>query len=194
MQCEGCLDMALLDGLEAEIRAMSGDGVIVLHTMGSHGPAYYQRYPEAFRRFTPTCDTSQIQDCSREALRNTYRNTILYIDHMLAATMAVLEGMEDTDSALWYFSDHGESLGENGLYLHAAPYAIAPAEQTHVPMVFWAQPGWYGASGISRECLAARAGEAYAHDHVFHSLLGLYGVRTDAYQAALDMFAPCRAE
>ena len=193
-QCgsEGCLDMALLNGLNEEIRSMPNDGVIVLHTMGSHGPAYYQRYTDDFRKFTPTCDTNQIQDCNKEALRNTYNNTILYIDHMLAETINLLRKQENIDTALWYVSDHGESLGENGMYLHAAPYAVAPKEQTHVPMIFWASEDWYRNTGVSAACMKQAAGKAYSHDNWFHSVLGINDVHTQAYQRDLDIFAACR--
>ncbi len=193
-QCgkEGCLDMTLLNGLAEEIRQMPQDGVIVLHTMGSHGPAYYQRYPEAFRVFTPTCDTNQIQDCNNTALQNTYNNTIRYIDHMLAETIRLLAQQTEVDSAVWYVSDHGESLGENGMYLHAAPYLVAPKEQTRVPMVFWATEGWYVASGVSHDCLQQRAGQAYSHDYWFHSVLGITGVQTGEYRPDLDLFAACK--
>lgn len=86
-------------------------------------------------------------------LANTYNNTIVYIDHVLASAIRLLSADIGADAALWYVSDHGESLGEGGMYLHGAPYAVAPAEQTHVPMVFWAAPAWYQSSGISSACL-----------------------------------------
>ncbi len=193
-QCgsEGCLDMALLNGLEQEIQAMPNDGVIVLHTMGSHGPAYYERYTDEFRKFTPTCDTNQIQDCSNTALQNTYNNTILYIDHMVSQTINLLKKQQNIDAALWYFSDHGESLGENGMYLHAAPYAVAPSQQTHIPMIFWANPGWYQDLGISSACLQKNAVKAYSHDNLFHSVIGVTDVKTHEYDRDLDMFAECR--
>lgn len=190
---EGCYDMALLNGLQQKIAALPGDGVIVLHTIGSHGPTYFRRYPQALRRFAPTCDTGQLQDCAPEALANTYNNTIVYIDHVLASAIRLLSADIGADAALWYVSDHGESLGEGGMYLHGAPYAVAPAEQTHVPMVFWAAPAWYHSSGISSACLQQHAGQAYSHDDLFHSLLGVFEVKTAAYQPELDLFAACRS-
>lgn len=190
---EGCWDMNLLTGLRKEIDAMPSDGVLVLHTMGNHGPAYFERYPQAFRQFTPTCDTNQIQQCDRQALINTYDNAVLYIDHMLAKTIAILQSDDNIDSAMWYFSDHGESLGENNMYLHAAPYMIAPSQQTHIPMVFWASPGFYREQGLQKTCLQHyAASQAFSHDHIFHSVLGIVGVRTQVYEAGLDLFAPCR--
>lgn len=188
-----CFDMALLSGLEEEIRTMPGDGIIVLHTIGSHGPAYYQRYPDEFKVFQPTCDTNQLQTCSQQALHNTYNNTIRYIDHMLTATIELLSSQTDADAAMWYVSDHGESLGEKGMYLHAAPYTVAPKEQTHVPMIFWANEGWYGSNGISATCMKEAVGKTYSHDNVFDSLLGLFQVKTADYRKEQDIFAACRS-
>ena len=191
---EGCWDIHLLTGLQQEIDAMPGDGVIVLHTMGSHGPAYFERYPQAFKQFTPTCDTNQIQQCERQAVINTYDNTVLYIDHVLAQTIKLLQNDTQVDSALWYFSDHGESLGENGMYLHAAPYMVAPSQQTHIPMVFWASPGFYQNSGLNQTCLRDHAQQqTYSHDNIFHSMLGIMGVGTQEYQPDLDWFRTCQS-
>lgn len=190
---EGCLDESLLLHLSSTIASLPNDAVLVLHTMGSHGPAYYQRYPDAFRRYTPTCNTNQIQQCSKEELRNTYDNTVLYTDHVLAEVIKLLQQQTGLASAMWYFSDHGESLGENGIYLHATPYSIAPAEQTHVPMVFWANPDFSRASHLDMNCLRQQAQQQdYSHDNIFHSVLGLMNVQTREYQPQLDLFAACR--
>ena len=190
---DGCLDESLLINLHDMITNMPDDAVLVLHTMGSHGPAYYQRYPEVFRRFTPTCDTNQIQQCTREQLRNTYDNTVLYTDHILAEIIKLLQNKSGLASAMWYFSDHGESLGENGIYLHATPYAIAPEEQTRVPMLFWANHDFSSISNLDMDCLRRHAHQQeFSHDNIFHSVLGLMNVRTSEYQTQLDLFASCR--
>lgn len=190
---DGCLDESLLINLHDMITNMPDDAVLVLHTMGSHGPAYYQRYPEAFRRFTPTCDTNQIQQCTREQLRNTYDNTVLYTDHILAEIIKLLQNESGLASAMWYFSDHGESLGENGIYLHATPYAIAPEEQTRVPMLFWANHDFSSISNLDMDCLRRHAHQQeFSHDNIFHSVLGLMDVKTSEYQTQLDLFASCR--
>lgn len=190
---DGCLDESLLINLHDMITNMPDDAVLVLHTMGSHGPAYYQRYPEAFRRFTPTCDTNQIQQCTREQLRNTYDNTVLYTDHILAEIIKLLQNKSGLASAMWYFSDHGESLGENGMYLHATPYAIAPEEQTRVPMLFWANHDFAEISNLDMNCLRRHAHQQeFSHDNIFHSVLGLMNVKTSEYHTQLDLFASCR--
>ena len=111
----------------------------MLHVLGSHGPTYYQRYPNEMKKFTPTCDTSDLAKCSRDEIINTYDNTILYTDYLISEFIAELEKNEIFEGSLIYISDHGESLGENGIYLHGLPYAIAPDEQTHVPLMFYSK-------------------------------------------------------
>ena len=122
-----CLDDILLQDIEQPL-AGAQDTVIILHTIGSHGPTYYQRYTPEYRAYTPTCDTKQIQQCSREEITNTYDNTIRYVDGFIERVIARLAREKDWKSSVFYVSDHGESLGENGIYLHSTPYSVAPAE------------------------------------------------------------------
>src|SRR3546814_12037001 len=110
--------------------------------LGNHGPAYYQRYPPAFRRFTPTCDTEQLGHCSRRAIVNSYDNAVLYADHVIARTIHLPQEQPGYDTALVYVSDHGESLGEASLYLPGVPRAIAPRQHTQVPMMLVFPPGF----------------------------------------------------
>ncbi|MFW1675896.1 sulfatase-like hydrolase/transferase, partial [Acinetobacter baumannii] len=97
--------------------------LIVLHHVGSHGPAYYKRAPEAYQPFKQTCDTNAIQGCSQTELLNSYDNTIVYTDHVLSKMINSLKEISKYQTGLWYLSDHGESTGEHGLYLHGSPYA-----------------------------------------------------------------------
>ncbi|MDV3470267.1 phosphoethanolamine--lipid A transferase [Stenotrophomonas sp. C3(2023)] len=189
-----CHDEVLLHQLEARIEAMQGDGMVVLHQLGSHGPTYFERYPADARRFTPTCDSNQIQKCSNEALINTYDNTLVYTDRVLGRTLDLLQRYsQERDVAMIYVSDHGESLGERGMYLHGTPYLIAPQEQTRVPMVMWFAPSFAANVGLDLSCLRNRAQiGAFSHDNLYHSVLGLFDVRTQVYQRDLDLFAPCR--
>lgn len=186
-----CLDEILLHDLPAQARAKSGDRVIVLHQLGNHGPAYFERYPPRFRRFTPTCDTADLGRCTRAQITNSYDNALLYTDHVLAQAIGTLQGMEDYDTAMIYVSDHGESLGEKGLFLHGVPYAIAPEEQTHVPMTMWFSPSFARGRGLDLQCVRQRAGQYTDHDALFSSVLGLMQVRTALYAAQRDLFAAC---
>jgi lipid A ethanolaminephosphotransferase len=193
--CDGkeCFDEILARTLDTELKAMRRDTVLVMHMMGNHGPAYFKRYPPAFRRFTPDCATAQLRDCTREEVVNAYDNAILYTDHVLAQLVISLARSADrVDSAMLYVSDHGESLGEKGLYLHGIPYAIAPSQQTHVPMLLWLSPGLTASGDVSASCVRGRADEQYSHDNLFHSVLGLLNVRTVAYRADRDIFEGCR--
>ena len=186
-------DEILLDGLDSIARDAQGNLVLVLHTLGNHGPAYSKRYPDAFRRYTPTCDTTELQKCSTEQIVNAYDNGLLYTDHLLARTIEFLKSQDARfDTAMLYVSDHGESLGERGLYLHGIPYPIAPREQLKVPMEWWLSPAYTASFGIDRGCLAAQTARPWSHDQLFHSVLGLLDVRTSVYEAALDVSAPCR--
>lgn len=187
-----CQDDVLLQGLETVARDAQGNLVVVLHMLGNHGPAYSQRYPTAFGHFQPACETGELQKCSREAIVNTYDNALLYTDHVLANTIQFLKQQSRFDSAMLYVSDHGESLGENGLYLHGVPYAIAPDEQTKVPMVWWLSAGFASSFGLDRHCLAAQTAKPWRHDELFHSVLGLLQVQTSVYEPELDISAACR--
>ncbi len=186
-----CKDGILLDRLGPWLDGVTRDSVLVIHQLGSHGPAYYERYPDAYRRFTPDCRTAEFADCSREEIVNAYDNTIAYTDHVLATVIDMLKSHQDRfDASMIYMSDHGESLGENGLYLHGAPYMIAPKEQTQVPFVLWL--GRQDRAAVNGACLRQRAGEPASHDNLFHTVLGLMAVETRIYDPSLDVLSGCR--
>lgn len=193
--CEGteCFDEVLLRGLQERIDALRGDALIVLHQQGSHGPAYYKRSPDSHKRFLPVCQGGSLQSCSRESIINAYDNSIVYTDWLLAGVIELLhKNAERFDTAMLYVSDHGESLGERGLYLHGMPWLVAPDEQTRVPMILWVSDSSAASLSIDIGCLARRRSEPLSHDEVFHSMLGLFDVWTDVYRAERDLFATCR--
>ncbi|EJG2379898.1 phosphoethanolamine transferase EptA [Raoultella ornithinolytica] len=191
-----CYDEVLFHNLESYIDNLQQDGIIVLHTIGSHGPTYYNRYPTEFKKFTPTCDTNEIQSCTQQQLTNTYDNTILYIDYIVDKAIKLLQSKQDKfTTSLVYLSDHGESLGENGVYLHGLPWSIAPETQKHVPMLLWLSEDYQQRYGVSSQCLQQRAKtDPYSQDNLFSTLLGLLGVDTHEYQATDDILTPCRSE
>lgn len=182
-----CVDEVLLDGLDELIGSTEDDMFNVLHILGSHGPSYYKRSPASLKAFLPECTQDNVQDCSRETIVNAYDNTIVYTDYVIVRLVELLQ-KQQADTAMLYLSDHGESLGENGIYLHGLPYALAPQEQTHVPMQFWASPEFAKAHHLDNAHLALRGAEPHSHDNLFHSLLGLFRVRTGVYVKSLDLF------
>lgn len=194
--CDGlyCYDEMMLGELRKFFKDTQGDHLfVVLHTIGSHGPTYFRRYPERFKKFTPTCDTEEIQTCTREQIINTYDNTILYADYISASVIDILKEHPSWESGMMYVSDHGESLGENGVYLHGLPYAIAPETQTHVPMLFWMSDVMKASDHIDYDCLKKKAAEGkFSHDNISHSLLSLMELQSKVYNPKLDIFDSCR--
>ena len=179
-----CRDEGMLVGLQDYIDSRkTGDILIVLHQKGNHGPAYYKRYPEAFEKFTPVCKTNQLEKCTSEEINNAYDNGILYTDYFLSKVIALLKQNPQFETAMLYFSDHGESLGENNLYLHGMPYFMAPEAQIHIPAIMWFGDGFK----INKEILKKAAENPFSHDNLFHSLLGLMEVETALYDENMDI-------
>lgn len=181
-----CRDEGMLTSIQSYIdEHKQGDILIVLHQMGQHGPAYYKRYPSEFEKFTPVCKTNQIEDCSQEELNNAYDNAILYTDYFLSKVINFLKQNDDNfESAMFYVSDHGESLGENGIYLHGLPNFIAPDTQRHVPAIIWLGKNFYD---VDIKSLANKQNRKYTHDNVFHTLLGFMEIESSVYDQKMDI-------
>ncbi|MEO7242852.1 MAG: sulfatase-like hydrolase/transferase [Variovorax sp.] len=198
--CEGdeCLDDVLLQNLDQRLAALPAErrarGVLlVMHQMGSHGPAYYKRSPPAAKVFRPECGTNVLADCTQDQLINAYDNSIVYTDRFLGLAIDWLKDRStDFDTGLLYLSDHGESLGEFGLFLHGLPYSMAPDVQKHVPMVAWFLGGIAERRRLSLECLGRTLDAPLTHDNLYHEVLGLLDVKTPTYKPELDAFASCR--
>lgn len=191
-----CLDEGLLHDMDERLQRVQGTQLWVFHMLGSHGPSYFRRYPPAFAHFLPDCRDDDLRRCSAEEVTNAYDNAMLYTDHVLASAIAKLQAHAgEVDSALVYVSDHGESLGEHGLFLHGMPYAIAPDLQKHVPMVAWTSAGFEAAAGMNAGCLQPElqrgARQPVSHDHLFHTVLGLLDVRTALHEPRWDLTQPC---
>ncbi|MDE1156983.1 MAG: phosphoethanolamine--lipid A transferase [Neorhizobium sp.] len=189
-----CQDQVLMEGLDAWLDGVTKDSVLVLHQIGSHGPTYHKRYPDQFKRFTPDCQAAEPTNCSDAELMNAYDNTIVYTDHILATVIDALKARGDRlAGAMIYASDHGESLGENGVYLHGAPYFMAPKEQTHVPFLVWADHDFARSMGLDMSCLQKTTAQPHSHDNWFPSILSMMNVKTSVYDPKLDLFGQCRA-
>lgn len=192
--CSGsrCLDEVLLKDFPTHPSDPPRDRLVVLHMLGNHGPSYYQRYPDGFRQFLPACEYSDLGLCTREEIVNAYDNAVLYTDHVLARTIAELRAVEGFDTAMIFLSDHGESLGEGGLYLHGVPYAIAPEHQKQVPMLMWFSPRFQDQTTLDMACLRERAESPASHDDLFSTVLGLFDVQTSSRDPEHDLLTECR--
>ena len=193
--CDGrrCFDDILLQGLATDWQNAEGDRVVVLHPLGNHGPAYFERYPAEFAQFQPACASVDLGRCTQQEIINAYDNAVLYTDAFLARTIKLLQAQTTYDSALLYVSDHGESLGEMGLYLHGVPYRIAPAQQLKVPMMMWFSHGFAQAEQLDLTCLRTQAAAPASHDNLYSTVLGVFDIRSSTYDAGYDLLAPCRA-
>ena len=194
-QVKECPDEILLTDFAKKIRASRKPMLVVLHQRGSHGPLYRLRYPENFAPYQPVCNKEYLQDCSFEEIVNAYDNTLTYTSEMLAMTLSELTKLSaEYNTAFLFVSDHGESLGEDNIYLHSAPYDSAPDFQTHIPMMLWFSDGFAKANRINRQCVAALKSQFFSHDNIFHTLLGMSSVASPHYQENLDILAPCRQQ
>ena len=188
-----CFDEILVHELNNLLSQVSDDTLIVLHQLGSHGPAYYRRYPESFRVFLPDCRSPNLGDCGDKEIANSYDNTILYTDHVISMAIDALSAQSDhLDSSLIYMSDHGESLGEHNVYLHGMPYQFAPDEQIHIPMITWMSAGSAQHQELRTNCAGDVDPLPVSHDNLFHIELGLLGIETAVYDSKLDIYASCR--
>ncbi len=183
---EECRDVGMLQGLRNYIQKHKEQNVlIVLHQMGNHGPAYYKRYTKEYERFKPVCTTNQLEQCSKQSINNAYDNALLYSDNFLDATIELAKTIPNADVAVVYMSDHGESLGENGIYLHGLPYFIAPDAQKHIGAFLWLNDRFKHDLNVSK--IEAKKDKELSHDNLFHTLLGLFGVKTSVYKKELDI-------
>ena len=188
-----CFDEMLVSTLDDIVSTATADTLVVLHQLGSHGPAYYRRYPDEYRIFRPDCRSPSFGDCSTDEITNAYDNTIAYTDHVISAAIDVLSKHSDTVSAsLIYVSDHGESLGEHNLFLHGMPYKFAPAEQTHVPLITWLSSNAIKDQEMKPGCDLHANSKPVSHDNLFHTELGLLAIKTSVYQPELDLYSSCR--
>ncbi len=183
-----CRDEGMLIGLDEYIKQNKNEDIfIVLHQMGNHGPAYYKRYPKEFEKFTPVCKTNELEKCTQEEVSNAYDNAILYTDYFLSKVINFLKPYsKDYETAMLYMSDHGESLGENSLYLHGMPYLIAPENQKHVASFIWLGKGDIR-EDIDVEKLKSYSNKRFSQDNLFHTLLGLFEVESKVYKKELDI-------
>lgn len=189
-----CTDGIFLQHLKEFLPTVTADTVLVLHHIGSHGPTYHLRYPPEFELFKPACRTAEFKDCTQQEISNAYDNTIAYTDYILSETIDMLAEQDALVTSLIYVSDHGESLGEKGLYLHGSPYFMAPEYQTKVPMIMWLSEEFSRSFGIDTDCVATMARETLSHDNLFHSVLGLLNVETKERRAELDVFDTCGSQ
>ncbi|KAA0914086.1 phosphoethanolamine transferase [Psychrobacter sp. ANT_WB68] len=182
-----CRDIGMLDGFDKLLKSDTApkDTLILLHQMGNHGPAYYKRYPKEFEEYKPVCMTNELSKCDTQSVINGYDNAIRYTDYFLNATIDKLKTYEqDYDVVMVYISDHGESLGENNVYLHGLPYSIAPHAQKQVPVIIWSPNG----NSIDSNSLSSMTDQPVSHDFITPTLLSFFNITTKEVASAPTFF------
>ncbi len=179
-------DEVLLEGLSELIKNSKSSKIfIVLHTSGSHGPTYYKKYPKKFEIFKPVCKSVDLKQCTNQELINAYDNTIVYTDYFLDKTIKILQKTKEIPSLMIYASDHGESLGEYGLYLHGAPYSIAPDVQKEIPFILWQSKSFLAKKEFNKPYVKEQS--AYGHENIFHTIMGAFDMQSTVYNNKLDI-------
>lgn len=180
--CEGSncnYDEILIKDLKEEIlQSQKNKILIVLHTSTSHGPTYFKKYPKKFEKFTPVCKSVELANCTEQELINAYDNTILYTDYILATLIDELKQITEYKSSMIFISDHGESLGENNLYMHGIPASLAPKEQLEIPFIVWSSDG-------SKKL---KEKQEYSQHNIFHSVLNFLDIDSPIYDGTMSIF------
>ena len=115
-------------------------------------------------------------------LINAYDNTIRYTDFLLDSLINTLRDMTEWKSAMIFISDHGESLGENKMFMHGLPMRLAPKVQYEIPFLVWVSDGF-------RTYKTADKLPAVLEQHyIFHSVLNLLSIQSPAYNKDYDIF------
>lgn len=187
----GCYDELMLQSMNKYI-VKGSDNFVVLHTQGSHLP-YHEKYPVGFTKWNPVCTASAPENCTdKESMINAYDNSIYYTSYFLQQLINLLKSYKsEFDTLMIYMSDHGESLGEDGVYAHGRPYAIAPDEQKHIPAMMWISEEMATNHKINIECMNAKKNARLSHDYLFHTLLNVFEIKTTVYDNTLDLFDKC---
>ena len=190
-----CLDSVLSERLPvylSKANTATKDRLIVLHQLGSHGPEYYRRSAITDKAFVPECQNKQLQLCSQQDVINAYDNSIIATDQLLATVIKQLSAAKDYQTAMLYVSDHGESLGENGIYLHGLPYWMAPTAQTHIPLLWWMSENYITGQKVNTSCIQQQTEQKASHDNLFHTLLAIFNVQTTMRETQLELFSQCQ--
>jgi lipid A ethanolaminephosphotransferase len=188
-----CHDEILIEAIEEKLNKISKDTFLVLHQRGSHGPDYYNMYPKEFEKYKPVCKQNILNKCDKKELVNAYDNTILYTSYFLAETIKKIEALSDQYNVMMvYASDHGESLGEDDIYLHSAVYKFAPKEQINIPAIIYIPQSTQKDLSINISCLKNIKDKHLSHDNIFHTILGFAGAKTSIYEEELDILSQCK--
>jgi lipid A ethanolaminephosphotransferase len=174
-------DDILIKGLRQRIESSPKNKVlIILHTSTSHGPQYASKYPKEFEVYKPVAKNVEEGEKNVGMLVNAYDNTIRYTDFLLDSLINTLRTMSDWKSCMIFISDHGESLGENKMFMHGLPMKLAPKEQYEIPFLVWTSENF--------RAYKSELPAVLDQHYIFHSVLNLLSIQSPAYNENQDIF------
>lgn len=174
------LDEDILPHLENELKDDNPTQLHILHSIGSHW-WYNSHYTDEFERYTPVIKSRVVSSNTQEEMINSYDNTILYTDYFIKETIALIR---DKKSVLIFLSDHGESLGEDGYYLHGAD-----RPELHYPAAFvWYSDKYAQSFPDMIENLKDNSDKKYRSDYLFHSIIDAADITTEYIEPQLSIF------
>lgn len=174
------LDEDILPHLENELKDDNPTQLHILHSIGSHW-WYNSHYTDDFERYTPVIKSRVVSSNTQEEMINSYDNTILYTDYFIKETIDLIR---DKKSILIFLSDHGESLGEDGYYLHGAD-----RPELHYPAAFvWYSDKYAQSFPDMIENLKDNSDKKYRSDYLFHSIIDAADITTEYIEPQLSIF------
>lgn len=173
-------DGILFHGLKEDISESDSSKIFIgIHTYTSHGPAYFKNVPDEYKAFFPECRTVEMTHAKTSELVNAYDNTILYTDYLVHSVIDMLKSeFPDRRSCVIFISDHGESLGEDGNYMHGIPKSMAPAVQIDIPFIVW----------TSDNSLNIKDQPIFGHHNIYHSVMYFLGLESPIYDESKNIF------
>lgn len=172
-------DPYLLSLLKDTVALTAENKLILLHTTGSHF-SYNKNYTEEFRFFMPDQYENEDYKTDITPFINAYDNTVRKIDWMIAETIDLLK---NTNAVVIYTSDHGESLGENGVMFHGG----TSPEQSQVPFMIWLSDTYRKKHPEITTALHAVPANTVSHDNLFHTIISLGGISSPVIEPSLNL-------
>jgi len=181
----GSYDEDLLAPLREAVASSSRDLFIVLHMMGSH-TAYDYRYPASFARFIPTSGDTTSNTSAAEREKNSYDNSILYTDHVLASVIRILDEQHEI-SALWFEADHGEDLATENCAMTG--HGNGTIFDFQVPAFVWYSDAYFANYPERIATLRENAAKRTTSSVTFESLIDLAGVTFPGHDRSMSLFS-----
>lgn len=175
------LDEDILPITEHNLTKSNKSKLIVLHTIGSHW-YYNSHFSDKYKIFKPITSSKILSQCSPTEIINSYDNSVLYTDFFLDELIKLLERKK---AILVYLSDHGETLGENGEWLHAGENSVSK----NPACIIWYSDSFNAQFPEKVIALKANKNRRFRTDFLYHSILSAGNIPSKSILRQLDIFS-----